>query len=206
MKRALYLILIAALAACQRPPRLSETLAAAGEVYNQFADREELTVALVGYQQPDGDTVTAVMIQAQSLEAWNALLLEQGLPQQTDSSARVSSAAVGYFHADTIRETMDSLAMRVSHDPALTIPLSSSSRTEVTRQRWVNGKKVMDTTIVTNGLPQCRKPHLIETARNHGQKGYVMYTDGDGMTLWLFFYGNLHQYHFVMGKLNRLPE
>ena len=51
MKRIIYPLILLLLAACQHDDVLPEATSAAKEVYLQYADRKDLTVALIGNYQ-----------------------------------------------------------------------------------------------------------------------------------------------------------
>lgn len=99
MKKVLYYILIFNfqfsffnfLVGCQREDELPEATSAAKEVYLHYADRKDLTVALIGNYQG----YNAVMLQAQDNESWLRLCEEFGVRKEVDADAldstRVSS-------------------------------------------------------------------------------------------------------------------
>ncbi len=66
MKQIIFPLILILLVACQRDEALPEATSAAKEVYLQYADRKDLTVALIGNYQG----YNAVMLQAQTKEDW----------------------------------------------------------------------------------------------------------------------------------------
>ena len=95
MKRLLLPLIILLLAACQREAEMPEATSAAKEVYMQYADRKDLTVAMIG----DYQGYNAVMLQAQDAEDWLRLCEEFGVGKRVDATAldstRVSSLTIG---------------------------------------------------------------------------------------------------------------
>ena len=65
MKRLIFPFILL-LVACQHEEVMPEATSAAKEVYLQYADRKDLTVALIGNYQG----YNAVMLQAQTKEDW----------------------------------------------------------------------------------------------------------------------------------------
>ena len=74
MKQIIFPLILILLVACQRDEALPEATSAAKEVYLQYADRKDLTVALIG----DYQGYNAVMLQAQTTEDWLRLCEEFG--------------------------------------------------------------------------------------------------------------------------------
>ncbi len=82
MKRLLLPLIILLLAACQREAEMPEATSAAKEVYMQYADRKDLTVAMIG----DYQGYNAVMLQAQDAEGWLRLCEEFGVKVNVDAA------------------------------------------------------------------------------------------------------------------------
>lgn len=216
MKRLLYFILIfISLVGCQRE-ELPETTSAAKDVYLQYADRKDLTVALIG----DFKGYNAVMLQAQDAEGWLRLCEEFGVQKHVDADAldstKVSSLKIANFNIDS-----NSSFGRIGADGTIEIPgtlgefftdlldsvvkaeigsgyrgyslwdstLVDTSFTFIHTQRWVNGEQKEDSrdTIGGNGIPLPQN-RLIHLATGHGKRGYIIHDDSDELTLWLFFY------------------
>ena len=124
MKRLLSLILIFNfqfsifnfLVACQRE-ELPETTSAAKEVYLQYADRKDLTVALIG----DYCGYNAVMLQAQDASGWLQLCEEFGVQKHVNADALDSSKVSSLTTADFTLDSNCSFG-RIGADGSIEIP------------------------------------------------------------------------------------
>lgn len=90
---------------CQKGNAQPEPHSAAQQIYQQYADIEGLTVALVENYATKGDTINAVMIQAQNPDAWLRLLSDfSGYQAQPPApNAKTSYLSVARINADTLR-------------------------------------------------------------------------------------------------------
>lgn len=92
---------------CQKGTAQPEPHSAARQIYKQYANVEGLTVALVENYATKGDTINAVMIQAQNPDAWQRLLsdFDFGLQQipAPDPATKASYLSISRIHADTLR-------------------------------------------------------------------------------------------------------
>ena len=186
---------------CQKENAESESLSAARQIYNQYADVDGLTVALVGNYASKGDTINAVMIQAQNNEAWASLLDEFDVEQQSEEGARVSSLSVNYFHVDTIVGDMDEYFDEILHSLTSELPHYDSSIIVRKHQSWEKGVKMVDTTIVETEAGFSPNERLISAAVSDRQTGYITHAESDEMTLWLFFYSNESQFKSIMDRI-----
>ena len=82
MKQIILLLTVLLWVACQRDETLPEATSAAKEVYLQYADRKDLTVALIG----DYQGYNAVMLQAQTTEDWLRLCEEFGVKKHVNAN------------------------------------------------------------------------------------------------------------------------
>lgn len=187
---------------CQKENFETDALSAARQIYNEYADVDGLTVALIGNYATKGDTINAVMIQAQNNEAWASLLEEFGVEQQAEEGARVSSLSVNYFHVDTIIGDMDEYFDEILHSLTSELPNYDSSIIVRKHQSWEKGVKMADTTIVETETGFSPNERLIGAAISDHQTGYITHAESDEMTLWLFFYSNESQYRSIMDRIN----
>ncbi len=197
-------------ASCQREDPMPTTTTAAAEVYNQYATRKDLTVALIG----DYHGYNAVMMQAQNNEAWLRLCKEFGVGKKVDvaalDSARITSITTGTTNGsgsiirggDTLHlpgigigeffsGLLDSLSNEIArgNNPHVSITLDTSSHTITHRQHWENGTLVGESTDTIGGIDiPASQDRLLHAATDHGNSGYLVYGDSDALTLWLFFY------------------
>lgn len=90
---------------CQKGNAQPGPHSAAQQIYQQYADIEGLTVALVENYATKGDTINAVMIQAQNPDAWLRLLSDfSGYQAQPPApNAKTSYLSVARINADTLR-------------------------------------------------------------------------------------------------------
>ncbi len=224
------LLLLSITTACSHETILPAAQGAAEKMYHQYASRSGLTVAVVSGYPSAGDTVNAVMLQAHDWSAWNDLLREFGLPYQPDSTVKTSSAMVANFHLDTadgiLDSRFDSLLRAMMQERGLSDSnivfghrqewvngqkvldstvrgrnLPDSSIVIRRRQEWVNGQKVFDSSFITDGVPSLVNNHLAQVTLDHGQTGYLIHTESDDLTLWLFFYGNKNQYNSILSRI-----
>ncbi len=88
---------------CQKGNAQPGSHSAAQQIYQQYADIEGLTVALVENYATKGDTINAVMIQAQNPDAWLRLLSDfSGYQAQPPApNAKTSYLSVARINADT---------------------------------------------------------------------------------------------------------
>lgn len=195
---------------CQREADLPEATSAAKDVYMQYADRKDLTVAMIG----DYQGYNAVMLQAQDAEGWLRLCEEFGVGKHVDAAAldsvKVSSLKSASFNADSLRfcGNLDSLPLQGSVGDIFADLLDLLVRSKtgggifdtaysyVHSEHWDNGVLVDSSTNVSghpsNGghnfpiAPPIDR--LLRTATEHGNRGYLLHDDSQSLTLWLFFY------------------
>jgi hypothetical protein len=210
MKRLIFFIVQLSifnfLMGCQREADLPEATSAAKEVYLQYADCKDLTVAMIG----DYQGYNAVMLQAQDAEGWLRLCGEFGVGKSVDATAldsvKVSSLNHASFSADTFRfsgnpdtfqfpstigefftDLLDSVA--VSETGRL---LWDTAYTVTRHEHWENGQLVDEgrDTVTGDAARQMLRPNdrLFRTATEHGHRGYLIHDDSRSLTLWLFFY------------------
>ena len=199
-------LLLLLLAACQREADLPEATSAAMEIYKQYADRKDLTVAMIG----DYQGYNAVMLQAQDAEGWLRLCEEFGvgksvyasmLDSTTLSSLKTASFAIDTFHfcgnPDTIQfpsaigefftSLLDSVAISETGHLFL-----DTAYTVTRHEHWKNGHLVDEgrDTVTGDDARQMLHPNdrLFRTATEHGHRGYLIHDDSRSLTLWLFFY------------------
>ncbi|MBQ8702807.1 MAG: hypothetical protein IJ524_00335 [Bacteroidales bacterium] len=202
MKRIVPLLLLLLAVGCQRDEVMPETTSAAKDVYLQYANRKELTVALIG----DYQGYNAVMLQAQTKEDWLRLCEEFGVGKHVDAarldSTRVSSLTTVSHSSGTIRN-VDSI---FDESDALLQRIIDSVMREAMRSGRMSGKVVIDTaysyvrrehydhgslvdsSTITGITSDILDNGLLQTARQHGDSGYIIRDDSDELTLWLFFY------------------
>ncbi|MBO4589166.1 MAG: hypothetical protein J5711_09765 [Bacteroidales bacterium] len=190
-------------ASCQKKTEDNCSLSAAKNIYNQYSAVDGLTVALIGNHISKGDTINAVMLQANSYDTWIWLLNEFDMPQTPAQTVKVSSAAITYFHADTTVGDMDDYFDELMKGILPNVPHHDSNITVTNRQSWVNGVKVSDSTVAdtTTGFAPNRK--LMNAAIGDKQTGYLVNSESEEMTIWLFFYENKAQFRRITNRLNK---
>ena len=190
-------------AACQKKTEETGALSAARDIYNQYSPVDGLTVALIGNHQSKGDTINAVMLQADNHDTWTWLLDEFDMPQAPAPDVKVSSAAITYFHADTIAGNLDDYFDDIMKDLLTDAPYRDSNITVTNRQSWVNGVKVADSTVVDTAIGFVPNRKLMNAAIGDRQTGYIVHSESDEMTLWLFFYENEAQFRRITDRLDK---
>ena len=206
MKRiAIVLFSLLALAACQREePDLPEATTTAQRLYLQYADRQDLTVALLG----EYEGYNAVMLQADDREGWHRLLDEFGVTipvvdekpgmkvsQATVQGARVLNEEEGT--GDLLASLFDS-PVSVSIDSAYTIHSSA---------QYDHGRLVASSCDTSYGLPPvdtAAAPPLLQTALNNGKRGYLCYTDSQHLALWIFFYSDSTSFSHIVNTITNI--
>lgn len=198
---------------------MPEATSAAKEVYQQYADRKDLTVALIG----DYQGYNAVMLQAQDAEGWLRLCEEFGvsksvyasmLDSTTLSSLKTASFAVDTFHfcgnPDTMQfpnsygeifaELLDSVLRNGAG-----LALRDTAYTITRHEKWVNGQLVDAgrDTVTGDDARQQNLPndHLFRTATEHGHRGYLLHDDSQSLTLWLFFYSTKEELSQIINTI-----
>jgi len=217
MKRYLLPLAILMLTACHKEAATTAALSAAEQIYNLYAGHANLTVAIVGNYPSKGDTINAVMLQAQSDSAWYALLDEFELPTPRSDTERVSSMVVSKFHSDTAFGTLDQFPDSLLHTLIGKVPNFDSTLAVTKIQVWKNGEMVQDTLNVVSDIPRrcmsqlCQDAmgmgatgsnRLVKITLSDGKTGYIIRTNGDTQTLWLFFYGSQAQYEAILNRLD----
>lgn len=223
MKRLLLPLMLLLLASCHRDADLPEATSAAMEVYLQYADSKDLTVAMIG----DYEDYNAVMLQAHDAEGWLRLCEEFDVGKHVDASAldstRVSSLKSVSFTADTLHfcGNPDSLPLQSSIGKKFADLLDSLVRSKtgggivdtaysyVHHEHWSNGVLVdsstnisghpsHDTSSLNLPLPNDR---LLRTANKHGNRGYIVHDDSPSLTLWLLFYSNEDELNQILNTI-----
>ena len=207
------------LAACQREADLPEATSAAKEVYLQYVDRKDLTVAMIG----DYQGYNAVMLQAQDAEGWLRLCEEFGVGKSVNADAldsvKVSSLKTASLTADTFRFSgnPDTIQFPGTIGKFFTDLLDSvmqgytghllwDTAFSVTRhEHWVNGQLVDEgrDTVTGDDARQLTRPNdrLFRTATEHGHRGYLLHDDSQSLTLWLFFYSTKEELSQIINTI-----
>ena len=196
MKRLLLPLIILLLAACQREAELPEATSAAKDVYMQYADRKELTVALIG----DYKGYNAVMLQAQDAEGWLRLCEEFGVGKRVDATAldstKVSSLTIGKVRS-TDGDDLQTLKNMLGDDSVIIGNILSNAPANILidtsfsiirSEHWNQGILMDFSTLTDTGSPQKDVVDLMQRAIVHGHSGYIVRDDSDMLTLWIFFY------------------
>lgn len=208
MKQILIPLILLLLVACQRDDTLPEATSAAKKVYMQYADRKDLTVALIG----DYQGYNAVMLQAQTTEDWLRLCEEFGVKKHVDAdeldTTRISSLTIASFKTGNYNNIEDVLSHLsdsgireiVSHiydslnglEPTpYSQPYSIRIDTAyaITKHMHYDHGVLVDSSGVPDTVvPKYLNKQLMNTTIEKGHTGYIIHDDSDALTLWLFFY------------------
>ena len=196
MKRLLLPLIILLLAACQREAELPEATSAAKDVYMQYADRKDLTVAMIG----DYQGYNAVMLQAQDAEGWLRLCEEFGVGKRVDATAldstKVSSLTIGKVRS-TDGDDLQTLKNMLGDDSVIIGNILSNAPVNILidtsfsiirSEHWNQGILMDFSTLTDTGNLQQKDVDLMQRAIVHGHSGYIVRDDSDMLTLWIFFY------------------
>lgn len=215
MKRLLFPLILLLLTGCQREGELPEATSAAKEVYLQYADRKELTVALIG----DYLGYNAVMLQAQDNEGWLRLCEEFGIQSTVDALAldtvKVSGLTKSSMHIDgfdgtpgeAVTHILDSLlnvASQLGNGRHVTTRVDTlridTLPTVTHRESYAQGVLIDSSTTV--GEPMLPlSDRLLQTAHSHGNIGYLIHIDSESLALWLFFYSNMDEFSQIIDNI-----
>ena len=198
MKRLLLPLIILLLAACQREAELPEATSAAKDVYMQYADRKDLTVAMIG----DYQGYNAVMLQAQDAEGWLRLCEEFGVGKRMDATAldstKVSSLTIGKVRS-TDGDDLQTLKNMLGDDSVIIGNILSNAPVNILidtsfsiirSEHWNQGILMDFSTLTDTGNLQQKEVDLMQRAIVHGHSGYIVRDDSESLTLWLFFYSS----------------
>lgn len=209
MKQLLFPLMLLLLVACQRDEALPEATSAASEIYQQFADRKDLTVALIG----DYLGYNAVMMQAQTKEDWLALCEEFGVKMNINAQAldslkvsssgvtkvvKVDSGVVAAYGDPKVAASriIDSLVGVVIPPEMITPHVRIDTAYSIRHnEHYDHGVLVDSSTTITSDASSTGQffspsinEHVLRTSHKHGNTGYIIHDDSETLTLWLFFY------------------
>lgn len=208
--------------ACQHEEPLPEATTAAKEIYLKYADRTDLTVALVGGYRG----FNAVMFEAPDREAWLQLCNDFGVHHREDAGAldsvRVSSLKTAITRSYTLDSVpgigeaftqvlQDLMAQKVDRRPIDTIlcvdtviRLDTLISSSVHYDHGVLIDSIVDSTIRSSGLQSSTADPLMQTARQHGDSGYLVATDSQLLTLCLFFYSTMEEMAQIINHVTNI--
>lgn len=192
------------LSACGQGSSLPEATGAAWELYQQYAGRENLTVAFVGDYDNGGDTYNAVMLQAETDEAWEELQQEfsvvvpVGAPQEGDTVSPMMMAA---YMADSAllqdSASLDSLVNAIVHN---VVPDSLRTSRRVSTL-------VLDDPAAFQQVPLLgQHKRLIAVASADDKCGYLVSSDEEQHILWLFFYASQDELNRIITKIGNKQQ
>lgn len=217
-------MLVPLMASCQGKTKLPEATSAAHEVYQKYANREELTVAFIGKYHG----YNAVMLQARDRDGWLRLCNELGVKKKVDAdgldSMKVSSITTVSHHVDTVG--VDSIAagrigrsyhfdsvggvgealLQVMKDLAgadSIIPLNMTG-TCLSIKKSVRYEKsvLVDSSTTFDKVAPHQDNALMHTAMRHGNNGYLIFDDSDSLTLWLFFFTTEEEFNQIIDNVS----
>lgn len=205
------------LAGCQREEALPEATTAAKAIYQKYADRTDITVALVGGYRG----FNAVMFEASDHETWLQLCNDFGVHHREDADAldsvSVSSLkstvsrsytldgapSVGDAFTQVLQDLMarygDS-AVGVRVDTLLYVDTLFSSRVQYNLGELVDS--VADT-VIRRAIHPDADP-LMQTALQHGDSGYLVTTDSRRLSLCLFFYSTMEEMSQIINHVTNI--
>lgn len=224
MKRLLLplTLLLLLLTACQREEPLPEATTAAKAIYLKYADRTDLTVALVGGYRG----FNAVMFEAPDHEAWLQLCDDFGVHHREDAGALDSVSVSSLKTTITRSYTLDSvpsmgeaftqvlqelMAQKLDGRPIDTmlcvdtvIRLDTLVAGSVHYDHGVLVDSIIDTTLRSYGVRPPTTDPLMQTALQHGDSGYLVASDSRRLTLCLFFYSTMEEMTQIINHVTNI--
>ncbi len=219
MKRLLLplTLLLLLLAACQREEPLPEATTAAKAIYLKYADRTDLTVALVGGYRG----FNAVMFEAPDHEAWLQLCDDFGVHHREDAGALDSVSVSSLKTTITRSYTLDSVPsmgeaftqvlqelMAQHGDPAAGVRIDTLLYVDTvfTSSAQYDHGVLVDSvadTLIRHAIHHDTDP-LMQTALQHGDSGYLVNTDSQRLTLCLFFYSTMEEMAQIINHVTNI--
>lgn len=219
MKRLLLplTLLLLLLAACQREEPLPEATTAAKTIYLKYADRTDLTVALVGGYRG----FNAVMFEAPDHEAWLQLCDDFGVHHREDAGALDSVSVSSLKTTITRSYTLDSVPsmgeaftqvlqelMAQHGDPAAGVRIDTLLYVDTvfTSSAQYDHGVLVDSvadTLIRQAIHHDTDP-LMQTALQHGDSGYLVTSDSQRLTLCLFFYSTMEEMAQIINHVTNI--
>jgi len=196
-------MLIALLASCAKENSLPTATSAATKMYEQYAEREGLTVALLGNYQKGGETYNALMLQAQNDQVWDSLLNEFG-PSFIGSGEEISSVEISYLHSDTITGEMDDFFAAIADSLSQSLPVADQNYSVTVSKTYEDGALVDESSTVLAGhdVDTMRHRDFDEAAIEDGKVGYVVHIESSQRAVWILFYSNRSEYDAIINNIN----
>lgn len=198
MKRLFLLaIVVLTMVACNKNEDISEATSAAQKVYDEYADSQDLTVALTGNYLKAGNAYNAVMLQAMTDEAWQRLLARYG--KDSFAEGRLSSLEITDLNSDIPVETIEEvLALLVDS----LLSASGAEQTTLTMSKtYTDGKLLNEYLTMDDNVDTEELENLVHNELSHPEVGYVTYIESDEQTVWLFFYDSEASYQAIMNHI-----
>ena len=219
MKRLLLplTLLLLLLAACQREELLPEATTAAKAIYLKYADRTDLTVALVGGYRG----FNAVMFETPDHEAWLQLCDDFGVHHREDAGALDSVSVSSLKTTITRSYTLDSVPsmgeaftqvlqeLMAQHvDPAAGVRIDTLLYVDTvfTSSAQYDHGVLVDSvadTLIRQAIHHDTDP-LMQTALQHGDSGYLVTSDSQRLTLCLFFYSTMEEMTQIINHVTNI--
>ena len=223
----LTILTMMALASCSsHTESSSESGDAALNLYYQYADRENLTVAYLGDFPLEGCKIDALMIQANDEEDWEQLKNEFGMHSEADSLGDSSANPVGEkkvsigleidanFVSELGLDTITDLGQVDEERFNRMIQIIADTMREVVNATVAGdsavmiGDKSMSLDEYLNALAVAVANDLLnevveknKAARqndNSTLRGYVSAADNNNRTIWLFFYNSQEECNNIL--------
>ena len=191
------------LGACRHGGEVSEATSAAYDLYRQYADRDDLTVAFIGDYKSGDDTYNAVMLQATSTAAWDSLCGEFGitatLAAVTDSAKPVRQVILTAVDQDSMLKDLPMIfgtLLDAEKDSAVLAMLDTVDILSLFED--VDPDNAPDE-FLSSILDQ--NNNLKSVANADGKSGYFLSADNEEQTLWLFFYSTQQELNQILKKI-----
>ena len=223
----LTILTVMALASCSsHTESLSESGNAALDLYFQYADRENLTVAYLGDFSLEGCKIDALMIQANDEEDWEQLKNEFGMHSEADSLGYSSANPGGEKNVSVGLEIDANFVSELGLDTITDLDQVDKGRfnrlTQIIADKMrevVNATVADDSPVIIGDKSMSLDEYLNmlavsvandllnevveknKAARQNGdttRRGYVSAADNNNRTIWLFFYNNQEECNNIL--------
>lgn len=201
-KLFLLTLLVAILASCSKENSLPSATSAAINMYEQYANREGLSVALLGNYLKNGETYNALMIQAQNEQIWESLLSEFS-PLAVGSGEEISSIEVTSLQSDLATGNIDGLLAQIADSLNRNLPISEQNYSVTVSKNYEDGVLVGESTAILTGddVDTTRGEAMDEAAIEDNKVGYVVHVESSQRAVWILFYSNSNEYNAIINNI-----
>lgn len=201
-KLFLLTLLVAILASCSKENSLPSATSAAMKLYEQYANRDGLSVALLGNYLKNGETYNALMIQAQNEQICDSLLSEFS-PLAVGSGKEISSIEVTSLQSDLATGNIDGLLAQIADSLNRNLPISEQNYSVTVSKNYEDGVLMGESTAILTGddVDTTRGEAMDEAAIGDNKVGYVVHVESSQRAVWILFYSNSNEYNAIINNI-----